>query len=172
MTLQLNVTNLATRVATEAKALRALINGNNADLSSLQTSANGSLVLAVNELKAAIDALPSVDTVIDDAATATGSTWSSSKISSELTSQLNAAIDGAPAALDTLNEIAAAIGDDANFAATMTISLGNRVRVDTDAQGLTALQKTNALTNIGAVAASAIGDTDFNFVDTFETGLV
>lgn len=34
-----------------------------------------------------------------------------------------AMIDGSPGALDTLNEIAAALGDDANFAATITNSL-------------------------------------------------
>jgi hypothetical protein len=33
-------------------------------------------------------------------------------------------IDGAPAALDTLNELAAALGDNASFAATVTSSLG------------------------------------------------
>ena len=41
-----------------------------------------------------------------------------------ITSQINAAIQalvaGAPGALDTLNELAAALGDDANFAATVT----------------------------------------------------
>ena len=36
-------------------------------------------------------------------------------------------IDSAPGALDTLNELAAAIGDDANFAATVTNSLATKV---------------------------------------------
>jgi hypothetical protein len=36
-------------------------------------------------------------------------------------------LDGAPSALDTLNELAAALGDDANFASTITTSLNNRV---------------------------------------------
>lgn len=35
-----------------------------------------------------------------------------------------ALIDAAPASLDTLNELAAALGDDPNFAATMTTALG------------------------------------------------
>jgi hypothetical protein len=35
-------------------------------------------------------------------------------------------IDSAPAALDTLNELAAALGDDANYAATVTTALGNK----------------------------------------------
>lgn len=57
-------------------------------------------------------------------------------------------IDSSPATLDTLNEIAQALGDDPNFATTMTTALSNRLRVDTDSQGLNSTQKTNAKTNI------------------------
>ena len=35
-------------------------------------------------------------------------------------------VDAAPAALDTLNELAAALGDDANFAATVTSGLAGK----------------------------------------------
>ena len=35
-------------------------------------------------------------------------------------------VDSAPAALDTLNELAAALGDDPNFATTVTTTLGNK----------------------------------------------
>ena len=41
-----------------------------------------------------------------------------------------AVIDAAPAALDTLNELAAALGDDANFATTVTNDLSTRVTYD------------------------------------------
>lgn len=41
-------------------------------------------------------------------------------------SQLGNIIDAAPGALDTLNELAAALNDDANFATTVTNSLGNK----------------------------------------------
>jgi hypothetical protein len=34
-------------------------------------------------------------------------------------------LDGAPSALDTLNELAAAIGDDANYASTVATSISN-----------------------------------------------
>jgi hypothetical protein len=37
-----------------------------------------------------------------------------------------ATVDAAPAALDTLNELAAALGDDANFSATVTTSIGTK----------------------------------------------
>lgn len=43
--------------------------------------------------------------------------------------QINALIDAAPGAMDTLNELAAALGDDANFAATMTTALNNRLQI-------------------------------------------
>jgi len=39
-------------------------------------------------------------------------------------------VASSPAALDTLNELAAALGNDANFAATMTGALGNRALLD------------------------------------------
>ncbi len=63
-------------------------------------------------------------------------------------------LGGAPAALDTLDELAAAINDDANFTGTVTTALGNRVRVDTNSQGLTSTQQSNARANIGLNAGS------------------
>ena len=42
-------------------------------------------------------------------------------------------IDAAPAVLDTLNEIAAAIGDDANFATTITTALATKLNITTAA---------------------------------------
>lgn len=51
------------------------------------------------------------------------------------TAEINAAVDaavaaliaGAPGALDTLNELAAALGDDANFAATVSAALADKI---------------------------------------------
>ena len=40
-------------------------------------------------------------------------------------------VDSAPVTLDTLNELAAALGDDANFSTTTANALGLRLRVDT-----------------------------------------
>ena len=45
----------------------------------------------------------------------------------DATAQVNALLTGAPAALNTLDELAAALGDDANFAATVTTNLGLKV---------------------------------------------
>lgn len=161
-TLETNLKNAFTRVATECKALRTLVNGNTSDLSSLTTTNKASLVAAVNELKAALDSVGGV--AINDAATNTTDTWSSSKINTQITSVLNGVLDGAPDALNTLNELAAAIGDDASFTSTITTALGNRVRYDA-AQTLTAGQITQACANIG------IGEPDTDFVTTFNAGL-
>lgn len=41
--------------------------------------------------------------------------------------QINSLVDGAPGALDTLNELSAALNDDANFATTITNSLSTKI---------------------------------------------
>ena len=55
-------------------------------------------------------------------------------------------VDAAPAALDTLNELAAALGDDANFVTTITTSIGEKVAKAGDTM-------TGALTLSGAPTA-------------------
>ena len=47
-------------------------------------------------------------------------------ISTYVGNQVSALVDSAPATLDTLNELAAALGDDANFAQTTTTALGTK----------------------------------------------
>lgn len=44
-----------------------------------------------------------------------------------VTAQINALIASAPGALDTLNELAVALGNDPNFAATITASLATKL---------------------------------------------
>ncbi len=171
-TLVSRISDLATRIATELKAHRVLINGNVADLSALNTTAKGNLVAAVNELKAAITAAQaSSGAPIDDTSpNATATTYSASKINAQITAALNGVLSGAPAALDTLKELADAINDDPAFASTVTTALGNRVRFDA-AQTLTAGQQAQAKANIDAYGAAEIGAADTNFVTTFTTGL-
>lgn len=81
-------------------------------------------------------------------------------------------VNGAPATLDTLNELASALGSDANFSTTISTALGNRVRVDA-AQSFNGTEKAQGRDNIGAAAASDLGDVSAaNFVTTFEAALV
>lgn len=162
-TLQVRVQDLAIRMATECKSLRSLLNGNGADLSSLTTTAKGNLVLAINELKATITAAGSV--TINDAGTSTSTVWSSTQVNQAISTAVRNLVNGAGTALDTLAEIGAALGNDANFAATITAALGNRVRFDA-AQTLTAGQITQACANLG------IGEPNTDFVTTFTNGLV
>lgn len=172
-TLQTRLQDLTTRIATEAKALRTLINGNVSDLSSLKTTAKSSLVAALNELKDAIDDMVENEgAVINDGTTSLTATWSSQKINDAIQGAIDALTNGAPTALDTLAELAAALGEDADFAATVTTALGNRVRTDTDAQGLTSTQKENARKNIDAYGSAELGDPDTNLVDVFNAGLL
>ena len=163
-TLQVRITDLATRVATECKSIRTLMNANSSDLSALTTTQKTSLVAAINELKSSITALGTPLTISDSTSNTT-QVWSSSKVASEIQAAKDAITNGAASALDTLAELAAAIGNDANFASTITTALGYRLRFDT-AQTLTAGQITQACANIG------IGEPDTDFVTTFNSGLV
>ena len=69
-------------------------------------------------------------------------------------------VDSAPTALNTLNELAAALGDDANFSTTVTTALGNRLRVDAN-QGLTTDQQSTGRSNLGLGTASTSNSGDF-----------
>ena len=169
MSLSTNIADLATRIATESKALRTLLNGNATDLSALTTTTKSNLVAALNEVKASISG---AGATINDSATNTSSVWSGQKVQDTVTAAITALVSGAPGVLDTLDELAAALGDDANFAATVTAALTNRVRTDTASQGLNSTQKGNARTNIDAVSTTDVGNTATNFVTTFEAGLV
>lgn len=75
--------------------------------------------------------------------------------------QLEALIGGAPEALDTLKELAAALGDNADFASTMTQELakkvdkaeGQRLITDEEAAKLAGLENYNDAALAGRVAA-------------------
>ena len=175
-TLETRITNLATRIATECKALRTLLNGNQPSLAALSTTDKTNLVAALNEVKGLADAATAAAAgaaLIDDATNASLTrTYSVTKIRDLVTTSIAALTTGAPAALDTLDELAAALGDDANFAATVTAALSNRVRVDTGAQGLTAGQRANARANIDAYGPTELGNPDADLVAVFNAGLI
>jgi hypothetical protein len=61
-------------------------------------------------------------------------------------------VDSSPAALDTLNELAAALGDDANFAATMTTALAGKANLTGAA--FTGLVTATGLVDAGGVRAT------------------
>lgn len=164
MSLQTQIQNLAVRVATECKAIRAVTG----DKASLTTTDKSSLVAAVNELKSAIAAAAGI---LDTATTGdTAHTWSANKIIAEINAARAAILNGAPAAYDTLLEISNALAADDSDIAGLLTAVGNRVRFDA-AQTLDATQKAQAIANIGAVSAADVGDVATNFVTTFEAAL-
>jgi hypothetical protein len=167
MSLSTQLQELALRAATEHKAQRTLINGNAADLSALSTTAKNNLVGAINEVFAAVAGASG----IDDATVSPATSWSSTKTQAELQAAIDALVGDAPGTLDTLRELAAALGDNANLAAELSAAVAARVRYDAE-QTLTAPQQAQARANIGAVATADVGDTNVDFVGTFEAGLI
>ncbi len=158
VSLDLGIKALAEAIAARINTLKA----NDGDLTTLTTSTKTSLVAAINELKTALNSASGSS--INDASTSTSSTWSSSKVNNAITTALAALVNGAPGTLDQLNELAAALGNDANFATTVATNLANRVRLDA-AQSLTAAQKLQANTNLG------VGDVTRDFAADFTAAL-
>ena len=156
MTIESGVIALAQAVGADVKALNLKI-GN---LSLLTTTAKSNLVAAIN---AAVASGGSGGVAIDDDAGLGDKdvTWSADKTVTAIQAAVDALVDGAPAALDTLNKLAAALGNDENLAQTMIAQINNRVRYD-ELQVLTAPQQLNACTNIG------VGDPTRDFAADYE----
>jgi hypothetical protein len=66
-------------------------------------------------------------------------------------------VAAAPTTLDTLSELATALGNDPNFSATITAALGFRLRVDA-AQGLSSPQKAQGVANLGLATVAVSGN--------------
>lgn len=179
MSLQIRLGDLATAIATDIKQLRTFITGSSSGtISGLATNAKTDLVSAINEVNAkqasggVLDASATVKGIVElaDLAEVAAGVDTTRVVTVNGVRQERLALKseilgvGVPAALDTLDELAAALGDDANFGATVTTGLGNRVRTDTAAQGLTATQQSNARTNIAAVGTVDIGNPDTDLV--------
>lgn len=157
-TLEARVIALAQAVAADIKQLGL----NDGSLAALNTTAKNNLVAALNEVLAYAQSIAGGGAAINDATTATTSVWSSSKTNSAIAAAVAAVVASSPATLDTLNELAAALGNDPGFATTIATSLANRVRYDA-AQSLTLSQQQQACANIG------VGDPDHNFVTDYNT---
>lgn len=157
-TLAQRIIDLATGIGTDIKA----INTAQGTLSSLTTADKTSIVNAVNELVTAVSGALQINDTAGNGATTV--TWSADKIYDSIEAAklavTNALTDGAASTLDTLNELATALGNDPDFATTIATGLSNRVRFDA-AQTLDAAQKTQACGNIG------IGEPDTNFVTSY-----
>lgn len=146
LSLDIRLSDLVTAVATDIKQQRTWITGSSSgNIAALNTTNKTSLVAAINEVLAG----------------AGGGTITQADLDA-----LKAEILGVdvPAALDTLDELAAALADDANFAASVTAALDQRVRMDTLMGGLTEEMQENGRINIAAVGVDDIGNFDADLV--------
>jgi len=140
----------ADQTAAEIRTLVESASDSNVFTDADHTKLNG-IAASANNYSISSDLLDE-DNMASNSATKVASQQS---IKAYVDAEVAGVISSAPAALDTLNELAAALGDDANFATTTSTSLGNRLRVDTNSQGLTATQQGNAITNLGITASLA-----------------
>ena len=62
-------------------------------------------------------------------------TYKAIDVSTDIATAVAALVDSAPSTLDTLNELAASLGDDANFATSVSTSLGTKVDKTTTVNG-------------------------------------
>ncbi|AXZ30483.1 TPA: phage tail protein [Klebsiella pneumoniae] len=155
-----NTTQIATTEFVQA-ALTALINGAPATLDTLK------------EIAAAINNDPKFSTTINNAlalkaplssptltGTPTAPTAAQSVNNTQIAttafvkSAIAAMVGSAPAALDTLNELAAALGNDPNFATTMLNALAGKQPLDNTLTNLSGKDVTGLLTYLGLGDAS------------------
>ena len=153
-TQQERITSLAQAIAADIKRLTT----SQGTLTALTTTDKTSLVNAINELKTAT----ANATNINDASTSASATWSSNKINTSINNAVSALVNGSGTTLDTLKELANALGNDANFAATIATQMGKRVRVDA-AQTFTVTEQAQGCANLG------IGNPDTDFVAAYNT---
>ena len=182
MSLTVKIADLTTRIATEFKSIR-LVTG---ALGSLNTSNKTNLVAAINEVLAAAGSVGTIDSNSISDATTLGKAlltavsagaarteldvYTKSEVDAAAAAAASALVAGAPGALDTLAELATALGGDANFATTTATALGNRVRVDAS-QTFTGPQKAQGRANLDVYSITDIGDPTTDFVAQFETAL-
>lgn len=174
MSLETRIVSLAQAIGGDIKSLRT----SQGTLSALNTTTKTSLVAAINEL---LTLMGSAGASIDDEAGngSTTVTWSADKIFDSIEAAKVAVkadlTNGAAAAMDTLNELAAALNNDPSFATTIAGEIANRVRFDA-AQTLTSPQQAQARSNIGAASDADVSDLiaglgayDSDYVATYNT---
>lgn len=169
---------------------------------SFLTLANQAALMAL--ISSASETAPGLVELATNAETIAGTDTSRAVTAAGVSAAINQLVAGAPGLLNTLDELAAALGDDPNFATSITSSLANKQPLDGTLTALAALATvsdrmiystgvdTFALTTITAFARSIlddadavsvrntisvyskaeIGNTEADFVATFEAGLV
>lgn len=140
---------------------------------SKNTAVTNAALTAADRTQTGLDRAAAANSATSAAASATAAQtfdptnfYTKTQANTAITNAVNALVNGAPGALDTLKELADAINDDAAFSATVTTALGNRLRVDA-AQGLAAGQQVQGRENLGINQMKALAASqDFNTVKT------
>lgn len=158
MTIQSELENAFNAVGLDVKQLRSWVNGEANNLTGLTTTDKSNLVAAVNELVTAVGNVPA----ISDGTISASTVWSSTKIDATITSAINSLLDGAPGALDTINELAEALNDNPSVITSILDAQAKRVAVNST-QSFTAAEKLTGCTNLG------IGDPATNFLSIYTT---
>lgn len=149
MSLQTRLTELISAIGADINELVT----SRGSLAALTTTEKTNLVAALNEVRTLALSAGGDGVAIDDNATGPDAAWSAQKVAAEITAAIDRLVDGAPAALDTLQELADALQDQESAAAALTQAVANRVRFDA-AQSLTPQEQAQACGNIG------VGDPD------------
>ncbi len=157
-----NTTQIATTAFVQA-ALTALINGAPATLDTLKeiaaainndpkfsTTINNALVLKAPLSSPALTGTPTAPTAAQSVNNTQIATTAFVK------SAIAAMVGSAPAALDTLNELAAALGNDPNFATTMLNALAGKQPLDNTLTNLSGKDVAGLLTYLGLGEGSAL----------------
>jgi hypothetical protein len=149
MSLQNRLSDLIDAIAADTKGI--------GDLSQLSTTAKTNLVAALNEVLDSIGDAAG----INDAATGADSTWSSSKISDAISDAISDLVDNAPAALDTLKELADMLSDQDDAVSDLATAIAGKVSY-AEEQSLSTESQARACVNIG------IGDPETDYVALYE----
>lgn len=167
MSLQVRIESLVLRLAAEFKTIHAQAG----TLANLSTTDKTSLVSAINELRSQIETVAGTVFINDSNSAGTTTTFSASKITTLLDALKADLLGGADAAFDTLKELQVAILADESGISALLSAVDKRVRFDA-AQSLNSTEQAQARQNIGAIAASDIGDFETDFVAVFEAALI
>ena len=125
----------AAAIAAAATAAGNALSSHESDTTNVHGISDTSLLALKSEVAAVTKTtlgLGSVDNTADNSkpvssAQAAAIATAKSEAIADATARVNAVIAAAPAALDTLDELAAALGDDANYATTVTTALAGKV---------------------------------------------
>lgn len=116
----------------------------------------GTVTLAVADVSGAAPTASPTFTGIPAAPTASSGTNTTQLATTAFVqSAIGALIDSAPSVLDTLNELAAALGDDPNFASSITTSLSGKLTASSNLSDLTSASDARTNLGLGSIATQS-----------------